>query len=130
MHDLGSDIDGHTIANKWENKGQFIAWFKYYVRPLHYEFAEVFFHKREQFCIPEIVTCNASPGYPAQNYDSCLPTCPLPATWPYEIEPLSASGDEAITPPAAGLGAPLVDTPMTFPPGVVGASGTGNPPDQ
>jgi hypothetical protein len=54
MHDLGSDQSGNVISNKWENKGQFIAWFKYYVRPLHYEFLEVFFHRAEQFCIPQI----------------------------------------------------------------------------
>lgn len=78
MHDLGADQAGNVIANKWENKGQFIAWFKYYVRPLHYEFAETFFHKREQFCIPEIETCAADPGYPSQCYTSELPGCPLP----------------------------------------------------
>lgn len=78
MHDLGADSQGNVIGNKWENKGQFIAWFKYYVRPLHYEFAEAFFHKREQFCIPEIDTCSADPGYPSQCYTSELPGCPLP----------------------------------------------------
>ena len=56
MHDLGEDSTGKAISNKWENKGQFIAWFKYYVRPLHPEFMEVFFHKREPMCIPEINT--------------------------------------------------------------------------
>jgi len=78
MHDLGADADGNVITNKWENKGQFISWFKYYVRPLHYEFAEVFFHKREQFCIPEIDVCSDDPGYPAQCYSSSLPPCPIP----------------------------------------------------
>lgn len=81
MHDLGEDASGNVITNKWENKGQFISWFKYYVRPLHYEFAEVFFHKREQFCIPEVDTCSADPGYPAQDYCSTLPTCPIPASF-------------------------------------------------
>jgi hypothetical protein len=81
MHDLGADSNGNPISNKWENKGQFIAWFVYYVRPLHYEFMEAFFHKREQFCIPEINTCNADPGYPAQVYTSTLPTCPAPAAY-------------------------------------------------
>ncbi len=78
MHDLGADASGNVIGNKWENKGQFISWFKYYVRPLHYEFAEVFFHKREQFCIPEIDTCSVDPGYPSQCYSSTLPGCPVP----------------------------------------------------
>ena len=81
MHDLGADSNGSPISNKWENKGQFIAWFKYYVRPLHTEFAEVFFHKREQFCIPNIDVCSPSPGYPTQSYSSVLPTCPLPAAY-------------------------------------------------
>ena len=75
MHDLGADQSGEVITNKWGNKGQFIAWFKYYIRPLHTEFMEVFFHRREQFCIPEVETCAVDPGYPAQNYDSELPTC-------------------------------------------------------
>jgi hypothetical protein len=81
MHDLGADQAGQVIANKWENKGQFIAWFKYYVRPLHYEFMEVFFHKREQFCVPEITPCAPDPGYPAQNYSSTLPACPIPSAY-------------------------------------------------
>jgi hypothetical protein len=81
MHDLGADSNGNVIGNKWENKGQFIAWFKYYIRPLHYEFMESWFHKREQFCIPEIDTCSVDPGYPAQVYTSTLPPCPIPAAY-------------------------------------------------
>jgi hypothetical protein len=81
MHDLGADGSGTAISNKWENKGQFGAWFKYYIRPLHYEFLESFFHKREQFCIPELTTCAPDPGYPAQAYSSTLPGCPLPAAF-------------------------------------------------
>jgi hypothetical protein len=88
MHDLGADTNGTTISNKWENKGQFISWFKYYVRPLHYEFMESIFHMREQFCIPQLGTCNASPGYPVQYYNSALPTCPLPAGWPQNTGPI------------------------------------------
>lgn len=79
MHDLGADASGQVITNKWENKGQFIAWFKYYVRPLHYEFAQAWFHRREQMCIPEIEVCSPNPGYPPQEYNSALPPCPLPA---------------------------------------------------
>ncbi len=78
MHDLGSDQSGNVISNKWENKGQFIAWFKYYVRPMYYEFLEVFLHKSEQFCIPEISPCSPDPGYPTQSYVSELPGCPIP----------------------------------------------------
>lgn len=75
MHDLGEDVQGRTIANKWENKGQFIAWFKYYVRPLHTEFAVAYFHKREPMCITNINTCSPDPGYPSQSYNSCNVTC-------------------------------------------------------
>ena len=81
MHDLGADINGTPISNKWENKGQFISWFKYYIRPKNYEFMEAWFHKREQFCIPQIDTCSVDPGYPAQTYTSELPPCPLPAAY-------------------------------------------------
>lgn len=81
MHDLGADQNGVPIGNKWENKGQFIAWFVYYVRPLYYEFMESFFHKREQFCVPEINSCNADPGYPSQSYTSTLPACPVPSQY-------------------------------------------------
>lgn len=75
MHDLGADANGVAISNAWQNKGRFAAWFKYYIRPLHTEFARVYFHKSEQFCIPELTTCNPSPGYPTQNYSSEL-DCP------------------------------------------------------
>jgi hypothetical protein len=72
---LGADANGVVIQNKRRNKGQFIADFQYYIRPLHTEFMEAIFHKREQFCIPEIDTCNPDPGYPTQSYDSQLPGC-------------------------------------------------------
>lgn len=78
MHDLGPDTTGAPITNKWENKGQFGAWFKYYVRPLHYEFLRGYLHKGEQFCIPEIDVCSDDPGYPEQSYNSCPPVCPAP----------------------------------------------------
>lgn len=78
MDNLGADAEGNVIGNAWRNKGRFAAWFKYYVRPLHTEFARVYFHKREQFCIPEIDVCSTSPGYPTQNYSSELPPCPAP----------------------------------------------------
>jgi hypothetical protein len=134
MHDLGADAStGVAITNKWENKGQFIAWFKYYVRPLHTEFAEAFFHKREQFCIPQIVPCSTDPGYPPQSYNSCNPTCDstedgsLPAAWPTMLDapnswvPGEVTGDI----PQPGFGEPLAETPFTIPP-----AEEGNPPDQ
>jgi hypothetical protein len=72
---LGADAEGNVIQNKRRNKGQFIADFQYYIRPLHTEFVEAFLHRREQFCIPEISTCSTDPGYPAQTYNSQLPGC-------------------------------------------------------
>ena len=81
MDNLGADSTGAVIQNKRRNKGQFIADFRYYVRPMYTEFAEVFFHKREQFCIPNIDVCSPDPGYPAQNYTSTLPNCPLPTSY-------------------------------------------------
>lgn len=97
MHDLGADAQGTVINNKWENKGQFISWFKYYVRPLHYEFLESIFHKREQFCIPELDVCSTDPGYPPQHYDSCLPICPAPGGL-YGTGVPTGSQDGPITP--------------------------------
>jgi len=78
MHDLGADQCGLPIKNAWGNKGRFAAWFKYYVRPLHTEFAEVFFHRREPFCVPEISTCNACNAYPTQSYSSANEPCDEP----------------------------------------------------
>ncbi len=75
MDNLGADASGSVIQNKRRNKGQFIADFRYYVRPLHTEFAEAIFHKREQFCIPEINTCSPDPGYPVQSYISGNVNC-------------------------------------------------------
>lgn len=81
MDNLGADVNGVAINNTRRNKGKFQADFKQYIRPLHYEFMETFFHRGEQFCIPNISCCNADPGYPAQVYDSELPTCPIPSAF-------------------------------------------------
>lgn len=77
-HDLGADENGCVITNKWENKGQFGAWFKYWVRPLHTEFLQDIFHKREPMCVPEINTCNTCPAetYVTQDYNSANDPCP------------------------------------------------------
>ena len=106
MHDLGADQSGNVITNKWENKGQFIAWFKYYVRPLHYEFLEVFLHRGEQMCIPEISPCHADPGYPVQSYTSQLPGCPVPAAY---------AGIYGTGVPSAGQDGPVPQPPATPP---------------
>ena len=86
MDNLGADANGKVITNKRRNKGQFIADFRYMVRPLHTEFAEAIFHARQQFVIPEIgvdpSNSYGSTGYPAQEYNSSLPVCPLPTSWP------------------------------------------------
>ena len=81
MHDLGADVNGVPIQNKRQNKGQLIADFVYYVRPLHTEFLEAFFHKRTIKCIPEINPCAHDPGYPEQHYNSAAEPCPLPASY-------------------------------------------------
>jgi hypothetical protein len=81
LDNLGADASGNVIQNKRRNKGQFIADFVYYVRPKHYEFLETFLHRRETFCIPEITTCHADPGYPTQYYASAPATCPLPSSF-------------------------------------------------
>lgn len=81
MDNLGSDASGNVIGNKRRNKGQFIADFLYWIRPLHTEFLEAFFHVGEQFCIPNISPCSASPGYPPQSYSSTLPSCPVPSVY-------------------------------------------------
>lgn len=75
MHDLGADSNGVVISNAWQNKGRFAAWFKYYIRPLHTEFARVYFHKSEMMCVPQLTTCASSPGYPVQQRSSVL-DCP------------------------------------------------------
>lgn len=75
MDNLGQDQAGVAIENKRRNKGQFIADFKQAIRPLHTEFLEAIFHKREPQCVIEIDTCSADPGYPTQTYSSCNATC-------------------------------------------------------
>lgn len=80
MHDLGADQSGCVIENKRGNKGQFIADFELAIRPEHTEFIVAFFHAREPLCIPNVPTCSADPGYPAQMYDSNPGTCSTDAT--------------------------------------------------
>jgi len=151
MDNLGADLNGNVIGNKRRNKGQFISDFRYYVRPLHYEFAEAIFHMREQFCIPQISPCNPSPGYPVQEYNSALPTCPLPGAWPQTLTApaigtvgnFTTQNVQGIPQELTNLGVltqgipPTLDAPIidTFQPGpsIVGATppaGAGNPPDQ
>ena len=81
MDNLGADQNGVAISNKRRNKGQFLADFLYWIRPLHTEFLEAMLYKREQFCIPEINTCSPDPGYPVQEYGSALPPCPIPGAF-------------------------------------------------
>jgi hypothetical protein len=83
MHDLGGDANGQAIKNAWQNKGRFAAWFKYYIRPLHTEFMEAIFHKRQQNQVFNIDTTNSyTNNYPTQEYNSALPICPVPSCWP------------------------------------------------
>lgn len=74
MDNLGPDENGEPIANPWRNKGRFAAWFKNWIRPAHTEFARAYFHRRQQFCIPEIGNCATDFNYP-QNYNSEIPVC-------------------------------------------------------
>jgi hypothetical protein len=112
MDNLGADQAGKVIVNKRRNKGQFISDFMYYVRPLHYEFMEVFFHKREQFCVPEITNCSPDPGYPAQTYASDLPACPLPGSFAqlYTTAPFNEGVPTSTIPP---LGPTPTPTPLS-----------------
>lgn len=75
MDNLGEDQNGCVIENKRRNKGQFIADFKLAIRPMYTEWADAIFHKREPACIVTCNTCNASPGYPSQDYSSCNEPC-------------------------------------------------------
>lgn len=74
MHDLGADDQGVAIDNSRGNKGKFIADFELWIRPEHTEFNNIWFHKREPLCVPEIDICNPC-EYPTEVYDSCPPAC-------------------------------------------------------
>jgi hypothetical protein len=76
MDNLGVDGNNCVVENKRRNKGQFIADFKLAIRPLYTEFLNVFFHRGEPFCLPEVSNCNTDPGYPTQAYNSCNTPCP------------------------------------------------------
>ena len=106
MDNLGADANGIAISNKRRNKGQFIADFQYYVRPLHYEFMESFFHKREQFAIPQISPVSNDPGYPTQSYVSELPTCTSIGAAQYGFEQVPTGTQDG-----------PVGTPTVMPPG-------------
>ncbi len=83
MDNLGADVNGTPISNKRRNKGQFISDFKMAMAPYHTEWGVAIFHKGEPSCLPNINTCNASPGYPAQSYSSDPGGCPTAA--PYTL---------------------------------------------
>jgi hypothetical protein len=86
MDNLGADINGAPIENKRRNKGQFIADFKNAVRPQYTELSVLLFHMREPACLINVIPCNPSPGYPAQNYESTPVDCtgkPLGTTNPF-----------------------------------------------
>jgi hypothetical protein len=75
----GFDDNGNPIAvdNARGNKGKFIADFRVGIRPLHTEFINVFFHKREPMCVANIDTCNTCPPaeYATQDYNSANDPC-------------------------------------------------------
>lgn len=139
MDNLGADVNGIAINNKRRNKGQFIADFRYYVRPLHTEFAEAIFHKRQQQVVVEINTSNPNPGYPAQVYNSSLPGCPLPGNgsgvfpggWPTNSGPIPIP---TTTMTLQGITVPVVETlnpvpAVNYPQAQPPMTST-NPPDQ
>ena len=76
MDNLGVDVNNCVVENKRRNKGQFIADFKLAIRPLYTEFLNVFLHRGEPFCVPEVSNCSTDPGYPTQTYTSCNTPCP------------------------------------------------------
>lgn len=75
MNDLGRDCDNRPIANYRKNKGFFYADFQYGTEPLHVEWAELIFHKREPMRVTAIDVCGDDPGYPTQNYNSANAEC-------------------------------------------------------
>ena len=126
MDNLGGDASGVAINNSRRNKGKFIADFRLFIRPLHYEFMETIFHCREQMCIPQISPCNPSPGYPSQSYDSAPPYCPIPSAF----QPLYGSFPFGV--PTGTQDGPIEGTfPSTTPSGaVLGAPPAGSVSDQ
>jgi len=74
----GCDTNGNPIAvdNKRRNKGQFIADFRYWVRPARTEWEEAIFHLGAPQCVSVVPPCGTQPGYPTQNYDSGNEPCP------------------------------------------------------
>jgi hypothetical protein len=75
MHDLGADVNGCVIENMLGNKGVFLSNHRLAIKPRYTEFLVAIFHKAEPSCVIEINTCNADPGYPAQNYNSQNTDC-------------------------------------------------------
>jgi hypothetical protein len=137
MDNLGADQNNNVISNKRRNKGQFISDFKYYVRPLHYEFSEAIFHQREWACIPEIATCEADPGYPSQAYNSALPNCnptlpSSPTAWPADnTGPIPVPQTTAVIEGTTAIIATGNTEPTLKTQNSVGIpNSSGNPPDQ
>jgi hypothetical protein len=120
MDNLGQDQNGQAIENKRRNKGQFIADFKLYIRPMYTEYMEVFFHRGEQTCIPNILPCNADPGYPAQTYDSNPVVCPVPSAFAGLYGTGVPTG--APVPNAIPVLLPNQDGPVPQPPAAIPAS--------
>lgn len=80
-HDLGADCDGNPIENLLQNKGKFFSSFRLSIKAEHPEWLVSLFHKREPACVTIIPTCNADPGYPAQNYSSVASDCVSVTQW-------------------------------------------------
>jgi hypothetical protein len=76
MDNLGADVNGCVIENIDRNKGLWVSSHELATKPRYTEFLVAIFHKAEPFCVIEINTCNADPGYPAQVYNSANTQCP------------------------------------------------------
>lgn len=110
---LGQDENGAAIQNKRRDKGQFIADWYCYAEPQNTEWLGVFFHKAEQFPIPQVNTYAPDPGYPTQSYICELPDCPIVAPWtPVWGTPIPGG----VWQPTQGNAGPITQYEGTLPP--------------
>jgi len=73
----GCDENGNPIAvdNSRRNKGKFIGDFRLSAKPRYTEYAVAIFHLGQAMCLPNVVPCNITVGYPQQQYDSANAEC-------------------------------------------------------
>lgn len=78
-----TDENGNLIADEWGQFGAFGAWFRYWVRPVHYEFMALIFHRVASMNVVEIAPPDQTEDIGPQSYTSAPPTCDQPVTPPY-----------------------------------------------